>query len=463
VKDRRRLCEPSCVRVELFRDENLGNGSYLLQVGPSQAALVDPDRRVDRYLRRAEERSLEIVAVLETHLHADFVTGSLEIADRTGAAVHVSEEAGVGFLHRGVRPGERIELGELEVEVRAAPGHAPEQVVYVVAGAAGESPAAFTAGALIAGGAARTDLLSPEDTESLTHAAFRTLHQTFADLPDETELYPTHGSGSFCSAGAGSERQTSTLGDERRTNELLKIDDEERFVSWWPTIFPGVPAYFRWMREVNRAGPRLRREIDDPPMRSPDAFARAQQEGALVIDARAHGDFAKGHVPGALAIPFRGHAFATWLGWMAPADAILALVTPDGTDPSEVIDECLLVGFERFEGVLLGGMAGWEAAGLPIARYDEVDPAAVVPLRDRGAVVLDVREPTEFEEGHVEGAIHIPLGALPRRLDALPTDRRIVAYCAGGDRSATAVSVLERHGVEGAAGVSGSYDEIAGR
>jgi hydroxyacylglutathione hydrolase len=449
------------VRVELFRDENLGNGSYLLPVSPTEAVLIDPDRRVDRYLHKARALSLDIVGALETHLHADFVSGALELADRTGATIHVPEAAGVGFAHRGVRAGERLGIGDVEIEVRAAPGHSPEQVAYVVRAASGASPVAFSGGALIAGGAARTDLLTPEDTEALTRAAFHTLHETFADLPDETELYPTHGSGSFCSAGGGGERQTSTLGEERRTNELLRIRDEERFVTWWPTTFPGVPAYFRRMREVNRAGPRVRREIDDPGPLDADAFAEAQRDGALVIDARSHGDFASGHVPGALAVPFRDHAFATWIGWMAPADATLAFVLPDDGELLDVTDECLLVGFERFAGYLRDGMDAWVDEGSPVERYGEVAPSAVVALRDEGAIVLDVREPSEFEAGHVEGAIHIPLGALPRRLDALPRDRRIVAYCGGGDRSATAVSVLERHGVRGAAGVSGSYDEIA--
>jgi len=316
---------------------------------------------------------------------------------------------------------------------------------------------------LIAGGAARTDLISPEDTESLTRAAFRTLHDTFADLPDETELYPTHGSGSFCSSGSGRDRHASTLGEERRTNELLRVEDEERFVTWWPTTFPGTPAYFHRMRDLNRAGPRLRREVDDPPALDAASFAQAQAAGALVVDGRPHGAFAAGHVPGALAIPLRDHAFATWLGWLVPADAVLALVIPDDADPTDMMDECLLVGFERFAGFLLGGMPAWVDAVSPTASYEEIEPAAVVQLRDGGAVVLDVREPNEYEEGHVEGAIHVPLGALPRRLDALPRDRRIVAYCGGGDRSATAVSVLERHGVEGAANVGGTDDEIMGR
>jgi glyoxylase-like metal-dependent hydrolase (beta-lactamase superfamily II)/rhodanese-related sulfurtransferase len=449
------------MRVTTFRDDRLGNGSYLLRVGPAEAVVVDPDRRVDRYLAAAEELGVAITATLESHLHADFVTGSLEIADRVGATILVSEEAGVGFPHRGVRSGERLELGEVEVEVRAVPGHAPEQVAYVVAsGAAGDPPAAFTGGALIAGGAARTDLLGPEDTEPLTRAAFASLH-AFDDLPDETELHPTHGGGSFCSAGPA-DRRASTIGEERRTNELLAIDDEERFVAWWPTTFPGVPAYFRRMRDVNRAGPRLRADIPDPPELDPAAFALAREDGALVVDARPHGAFAAGHVPGSLAIPFRDHSFATWLGWLAPADADLAFVLPDDLTPNEVVEEALLVGYERFAGVLAGGVRAWRVAGLPVTGYEEVEPSAVPALRDEGALVLDVREPTEFEEGHVEGAVHVPLGALPRRLDALPRDHRILVYCSGGDRSATAVSVLERHGVEGAAGVGGGYEEIAG-
>lgn len=189
--------------VRLFRDRGLGNGSYLVRVADGRAVLVDPDRRIRRYLAAADGRSLEIVAVLETHLHADFVSGALEIRAATGAEVYEPAEAGVSFPHRPVEPGERLDLGEVEAEVMATPGHAPEHLSYVFRGSGDAVPVLFSGGALTVGGAARTDLSGPELTEHLTRRAFETLQHAFADLPDETPLMPTHGSGSFCSTGSG--------------------------------------------------------------------------------------------------------------------------------------------------------------------------------------------------------------------------------------------------------------------
>src|SRR5919108_2601599 len=208
--------------VRVFHDAGLGNGSYLVDVGDDRAVVIDPDRRVRRYLDAARDAELEIVAVLDTHLHADFVSGSLDVRDRTGAELHEPAEAGVGFPHRPVKPGERVAFGRAEFEVLATPGHAPEHVSYVLRRDGGE-PALFSGGALIVGGAARTDLAGTELTERLTRQEHGTLHHAFADLPDGTELLPTHGGGSFCSTGGGGDELTSTLGAERQANHLLSL------------------------------------------------------------------------------------------------------------------------------------------------------------------------------------------------------------------------------------------------
>ena len=440
--------------VRLFKDEGLGNGSYLVDVGAGRAFVVDPDRRTRRYLAAAEDRDLEIVAALETHLHADFVSGALEIRSATGAELYVPAEAGVPFPHRPVEPGTRFGIGDLEVEVLATPGHAPEHLSYVVRQEGEATPVLFSGGALIVGGAARTDLSGAELTERLTRQAFETLHHAFADLPDETPLLPTHGGGSFCSAGSGT-KQTSTLGEERATNPILSMSDRT-FLESWPATFPRTPAYFARMREVNWAGPRLRSDIEMPAGLAPAAFAEvASQPGGVVVDVRDPGSYAEAHGEGALAIPFRD-SFPTWLGWLVPADARILLVLGDAS-LDDVVDACALVGFERFDGYLDGGIEAWRAAGLPVRSLPAIGAEDTVPWLQMGAQPIDVREPDELERGAIAGAVSVPLGDLPQAAGSLPHGRPLLVYCASGMRSTTAASLLERAGVGPVVNLKGGY------
>jgi rhodanese-related sulfurtransferase len=302
----------------------------------------------------------------------------------------------------------------------------------------------FSGGALIVGGAARTDLIAPEMTEPLTRDLHRTLQHAFESLPDETLLYPTHGGGSFCSTGAGGER-VSTLAAERRQNPLLAIADEEEFVEWFPATFPAAPSYFFRMRAFNRQGPRLVREVPPPPALTPAEFDH-ERSRSLIVDARDKEQYAAGHIPGVLSIPFRGD-YALWLGWLAPPETPLLFVV-DGVSLSDVVDQTLLVGLESFAGWLDGGMEAWSAAGLPTATTGLVDAREARQALLVGALVLDVREPSEFEAGHIEDAVHVPLGQLAAMADALPKDRPVLAYCGHGERASTAVSLLERSGFD---------------
>jgi hydroxyacylglutathione hydrolase len=440
--------------VRLFRDAGLGNGSYLAEVSAGRAVLIDPDRRMRRYLDAARERDLEIVGVLDTHLHADFVSGAQDLRAETGAELYEPAGAGVPFPHTPVTPGERVDLEDAEVEVLSTPGHSPEHVSYVFRRAGDEAPVLFSGGALIVGGAARSDLAGPELTDDLTHRQFETLQQSFSDLPDETLLMPTHGGGSFCSAGSG-KKHTSTLGEERASNRLLSMGEEE-FLSSWPASFPRTPAYFARMREINWSGPRLRRDIEMPRPLTPEAFAAAaSEEGTIVVDVRDPAAYAEGHGQGALAIPFRA-AFPTWLGWLVPADARLLLVLGDAA-LEDVVDACLLVGLERFEGYLDGGMEAWRAADLPIRSLPAIGPDDVVSWLEKGAQPIDVREPDELELGAVVGAVSVPLGDLPGRAVGLPAGRPLLVYCASGMRSTTAASLLERAGVGPVVNLKGGY------
>ena len=442
------------MEVQLFHDAGLGNGSYLVQVGAGRAVLIDPDRRVRRYVDAAKDRGVEIVGVLDTHLHADFVSGAQDLRAETGAELYEQAEGGVSFPHTPVASGERFALDDIEVEVLSTPGHSPEHVSYVFRREGDAVPVLFSGGALIVGGAARSDLAGPELTEHLTQHEFETLHHAFADLPDETVLNPTHGGGSFCSAGSGT-KHTSTLGEERATNPLLLMAEQE-FLTNWPASFPRTPAYFARMREINWAGPRLRTDIEMPRPLTPEAFAAAaSQLGSVVVDVRDPASYAEAHGQGALAIPFR-HAFPTWLGWLVPADARLLFVLGD-TTLDDVVDASLLVGLERFEGYLDGGMEAWREAGLPVRSLPAIGPDDVVSWMEKGAQPIDVREPDELELGGIADAVSVPLGDLPQHVEVLPAGRPLLVYCASGMRSTTAASLLERAGVGPVVNLRGGY------
>jgi glyoxylase-like metal-dependent hydrolase (beta-lactamase superfamily II)/rhodanese-related sulfurtransferase len=425
-----------------FVHEGLGNSSYVLDLGNGNGLVIDPDRSVSRYLDAIAANGLKAVGVFETHLHADFVSGANELAVATGATIFVPSEAKSKLPHQGLKGGQSLRLGGYEVTALASAGHTPEHLSYVFRMVSGP-PLLFSGGSLIVGGAARTDLISAAMTEPLTRAQFRTLNRAFSDLPDETLLYPTHGGGSFCSTGAGQDR-TSTLGRERRENPLMSLDDEDEFATWFPTTFPAVPDYFFRLRAVNQMGPRMRREIEPPPALGPAEFASLQAK-SVVVDGRSKEDYATGHIPASLSNAYRDD-FPVWLGWLVPENSSLLFVTQDTTVES-MVDQSLLVGYERFSGWLEGGVEAWLASGRELRRTELADATRARRLVLQGAVTLDVREPGEFEAGHIDGAIHIPLGKLAGKAETLPSDRPIVVYCGHGERSSTGISLLEASGL----------------
>lgn len=443
-----------------FVHEGLGNSSYLVGLGNGDAVLFDPDRTAARYFRAADDNGWHIVATFETHIHADFVTGAPEVIHATGAAIYDSDGAPLAYAHKALKHGDRIALDGAEIEVIASPGHTPEHVSYVLR-TAGGPPSLFSGGALTAGAAARTDLISPGLTETLTRSQFRTIKNAFNALPDETILFPTHGAGSFCAAGSPGER-TSTLGRERASNPLLLHDNEDEFTLWFPTTFPAVPAYFARMRAVNEAGPRLRRDIPMPRALPPDEFRDAAQD-ALIVDVRTVEEYVKSHLPRSLSVAFRS-SYATWLGWLAPLGTPLLFVLPSvGRGPSPdlldgVIDESLLIGQERFAGWLEGGVEAWKSAGLPAVSTQMVGAAGVRDLAGQDATLVDVREPDEYAAGHIPGAIQIPLGTLQANLERIPRDRPVITYCAAGERSTSAASILERNGFAAVRNLEGGIE-----
>jgi glyoxylase-like metal-dependent hydrolase (beta-lactamase superfamily II)/rhodanese-related sulfurtransferase len=437
------------VTIIPFVDEGLGNSSYLVDLGEGRALVVDPTRDVTTYARSAGQHGLRLAYSLETHLHADFVSGSRELA-RLGATVLAPRTGRIEFRHRGLSDEEEVDLGGLTLRAIGTPGHTPEHLGYLLLD--GSRPAAlFSGGALIVGGVARTDLIDPDQTEPLARQLFRALRHRILALHDDLPVYPTHGAGSFCSAPGGCDR-TTTIGRERATNPLLAAPDEETFVRRLTAGLGTYPAYFTRLREVNRRGPAV--YGDSPPVLpalTPDELEAAARNGAELVDVRPVEAFAAGHIPGAVSIALRG-SFASWLGWLVAADRPLVFVLGEAQDGREVVRQGLKVGYENLAGELSGGMAEWRAAGRTEARMELVrDPRAL------HEPILDVRQAAEYAAGHIPGAALVELGSVPAHAADLASEA-VTVMCGHAERAATAASLLERAGGRPAVFVGGAGD-----
>jgi hydroxyacylglutathione hydrolase len=437
-------------------DEGLGNSSYLVDLGDGRALVVDPVRDPTPYLDLAHQRRLRITHAVETHLHADFVSGSRELAAQ-GARILAARAAELRFPHQGLDDQEELDLGGLVLRAVATPGHTPEHLAWMLLDA-GRPLALFSGGALLVGGVARTDLISPDQTEPLTRAAWRSLQRLQA-LPDDLPVYPTHGAGSFCSAPGNAER-TTTIGAERAHNPLLAAPDEHAFQKRLLGGLGSFPPYFLRLREVNRRGPRVLTERDRVlPRLSVQQIRRRVDDGALLVDVRPAAAFAAGHPAGALSIALRS-GFATWLGWLVEPDRPLLFVLDQRQDRGELLRQCHKIGYQRLLGELAGGMAAWRAAGLPEDHLELVSPEQA-----GDGSVLDVRQASEVALGHLPGAVTVELGALDGG-DGLPAGP-LTLMCAHGERAMTAASLLERAGRRDLRVVTGGgpaeWSQVTGR
>jgi glyoxylase-like metal-dependent hydrolase (beta-lactamase superfamily II) len=437
--------------VEALVDEGLGNSSYLVDLGDGRALAIDPPRDPARHLALAEKRGLVVSHTAETHLHADFVTGSRELAARE-ATVLAPAAAGIEWPHRQLRDGDDADLGGLRLRALATPGHTPEHLAYLLCDA-DEPVALFSGGSLLVGSVARTDLISPDQTEPLARALWRSIIERVLSLPDDLVVYPTHGAGSFCSAPAGGER-TTTIGRERASNPLLAAPDEDTFVSRLLAGLGTYPPYFTQLREVNRRGPHVYGSF--PALTRLDvATAQALLAGGgILVDVRPIAEFARGHIPGSLSIVLRPQ-FASWLGWLVRREQPLLFVAADDQDRAELVRQCLTIGYENLAGEVAGGVEAWAADGHRVGVIPLVDPSA---LDRRG--VLDVRQAAEFDAGHVPSAVHLELGSLTDRLDAVPPGP-VTMMCGHGERAMTGASLLARAGRSDVSVLVGGPDDWA--
>ena len=454
--------------VKRFYEPSIAQASYLIGCQANgEAIVIDANRDVDQYIQAATQEGLRIMHVTETHIHADYVSGSRELAQATGATLHLSDEGDAdwkyAFINEG-RPlhhGDRLQLGNIRVDVLHTPGHTPEHLSFLITdGAAADRPiAAVTGDFVFVGDVGRPDLLErAANIKGTMEVGARTLWkslQAFAKHEDWLQIWPGHGAGSACGKGI-SAIPSSTLGYERRFNWAFNVKTEADFVTRVLEGQPEPPAYFASMKRVNKAGPAILGGFHAPP-RLPDAkLTELLAAGAMVVDTRPAADFAARHVPGTLNLPLNG-SFVTWAGWLVPSTADLYLIVDDATATRlpEAARLLALIGIDRITGWLSTTAI---AASAALCETPQLTAAELHAKVRAGAVtVVDVRSANEWADGHIPGAVHIPLGYLAERCRSLPATKPLVMQCQSGGRSAIATSLLERLGFCGVINLNGGY------
>ncbi len=460
-----------------FYDDGLAQASYLIGCDATGEALViDANRDVAQYEAAAVAEGLRITHVSETHIHADYVSGSRELAHRTGAQLLLSGEGGrdwqyafaLGSGARLLRDDDQFFVGRVRIDVMHMPGHTPEHIAFLVTDlAASDRPVGLCSGDFVfVGDVGRPDLLERAANfagtmEAAAHTLFRSL-QRFRDLPDFLQLWPGHGAGSACGKALGAVPQ-STVGYEKVANWALSILDEDEFVREVLAGQPEPPFYFAEMKRINRDGPAILGGFAVPPQLDASDLVQQLAAGSIIADTRGSPAFTAGHVPGTLNIPL-SKSFNTYAGWLLPYDRDVRFIAAGPDEAARAVRELAMIGLDRVAGWYDAETpAAWAANGRPLEKVQEATASAIAPRILRGEVtVLDVRNASEWDHGHLPGAVHIPYGQLARRIGEVPRARPLAVQCQGGTRSAIASSILLAHGFTGVMNLGGGYDEWTG-
>jgi len=444
--------------IQQFFVPGIAQSSYIV-AGNKTCAVIDPERDIGRYLDAALQMGLSITHILETHLHADFISGHLDLAEATGAQIYAPGSGKCAFPHVSLFEGDEIELEHIKFSVIETAGHTPEHICYIATdrGRGGSPVALFSGDTLFVGDVGRPDLF-PGRAEQLASSLFDNLHGKILTLPDECEVYPAHGMGSLCGRAMAAKR-TSTVGYEKKYNYALQITDREEFIRALTSNMPAAPDHFSRCSEINRSGPALMRDLADPVQKEPKLFADLVGSGdAVLLDARSYPAFSGVHIPGAWHIDLSGN-FATQAGWILPPGRNILLVVEDRRQAQEAALQLRRVGFDRVEAYLGGGgVLAWGTAGLPVGRVPVISPAeANTIIESEGAVLIDVRSEEEKQSAGVEGSIHIPWHDLRTRYAELDPKRQYIVMCRGGQRASIAASILQMHGFGRVANLAGGF------
>ncbi|MBZ5655864.1 MAG: MBL fold metallo-hydrolase [Acidobacteriia bacterium] len=436
----------------------LAHASYMIGSG-GEAAVVDPQRDVDLYLKLAEEQNLKIRHIFETHLHADFVSGHKELAERTGAQIYIGAQAGAAFPHVPLTDGFEVRMGAIRVRALETPGHTPESVCFVVIDEEKSSQpwAVLTGDTLFIGDVGRPDLSRTHTPQQLAGLLYDSLHQKLLTLPDATLVYPAHGAGSLCGRSMRAERW-STIGSERLTNSALQIASREEFVRQVTANLPARPDYFLEDSEINRSGATALTELLPLTPLTPAALKGLLDEGANVLDVRPGEQFAAGHVPGSIGIALSGQ-FASWAGGLLGIHSKPVLVAESDAQVDEARMRLARVGIEEVRGFLAGGFTAWQRAGLPMLVTPQISVQELrEKLHDDSVAVLDVRREGEWQTGHIAQADWRALDTFPHGVPALDRSRPVAVHCKSGYRSMIACSLLERGGRRDVINIAGGFD-----
>ncbi|HEX7332258.1 MAG TPA: MBL fold metallo-hydrolase [Pyrinomonadaceae bacterium] len=433
----------------------LAHASYLIG-SEGEAAVVDPQRDVDEYLAEAEAQGLQIKYVIETHLHADFVSGHQEIAARTGAQIVFGEKAGAEFEHRAVRDGEEIRMGNVVLHFIETPGHTPEGICVLVTDTEtpDEPPKLLTGDTLFIGDVGRPDLAGGKGytPQMMAEMMYDSLHGKVLKLPDETEVYPAHGAGSMCGKNMSKET-SSTIGEQRKFNYALKPMSKDEFVRMMTADLPEAPSYFPRDAEINRAGARELSTLQPPQALTPQQVFGLQDH--VLLDVRPAADFGAAHVPGSMNIGLGGQ-FAMWAGSLIPLTAPIVLIADTNAQVDESVVRLARVGIENVKGYLDGGVQSWSDAGFPVEAIEQVSVAQLKEqMANSDLQIVDVRRPAEYVSGHVPRALNAPLASLDKSPLPLEKDKLTAVICAGGYRSSAAASLLQQRGFSNLLNVSG--------
>lgn len=436
----------------------LAHASYLLG-SQGEAVVVDPQRDVDIYLKAAQDHGLAIRHIFETHLHADFVSGHIELAARTGAKIYMGPQSGATFPHVDVHDDFELRIGTMRISVLETPGHTPESVCLVIADEE-KSPkpwAVLTGDTLFIGDVGRPDLSRTHTPQQLAGLLYDSLHGKLLKLSDDVLVYPAHGAGSLCGRNMRAER-SSTIGTERLTNYALQIKNREEFIQQLTANLPTRPDYFLQDAEINREGAPALAALPELRAISPQELQSVLEQGVIALDVRPGEEFAAGHVPGSVNIALSGQ-FATWAGTVLGLSSHPILIA----DSLEQVEEARLrlarVGIQVDGRYLEPGIGAWKQAGLPLAELPQITVQNLTQQLDAGKVqVLDVRRGPEWQAGHIADATWWPLDNF--RVSPPEVDRKVpvAVHCKGGYRSMIACSLLQRAGFENVVNVSGGFD-----
>jgi hydroxyacylglutathione hydrolase len=458
--------------IKRLFETKLAQTSYLIGcLEHREAIVIDPNRDAEQYLKLAEAEGVRIAHVTETHIHADYLSGSRELASRTGATLYLSDEGDESWKYqfagepnvKRLKHGDRITVGNVLIDVLHTPGHTPEHLTFLVTDGlvANEPIGAATGDFIFVGDVGRPDLLERAahvagTMETSAKTLYRSL-QTFESRPDWLQIWPGHGAGSACGKGISAIPQ-STLGYERRFNWALQPMSETDFVRRVLTGQPEPPKYFAEMKRLNKEGPRILHGFRRPELLDAGALEHALAADALVVDTRPAVHFAAAHVPGTICIPLN-KSFTTYAGWLVPFTGDFYVIVDDSVSGAidTVVRDLAMIGLDRIAGYFDAAVIDqWSAAGRPLGQVQQITAMDLRQSVARGAVtVVDVRNQVEWDEGHIPGAQHIPLGYLPDRLGEIPRSKPIVVQCQTGARSMIGASLLQSHGIETAINLAG--------